>query len=465
MHAASRSGARRSTCSSARWPRPWRPAPSCVVLSGTGADGSMGLKRVKERGGICLVQDPGEAEHDDMPRNAIATGAGRRRPAGRGDAGAAHRLPRPHADMCSSPERAGARAGAGRAGAARDLHAAAHAHRPRLLQLQARHGAAADRAAHRRARQLPDLAAYARVPARAPRGGAGAAEGPADQRHQLLPRRCGVRGARAEVIPRLFEGKSEDDQVRVWVAGCATGEEAYSLGDAAGGARVAACPAAPSIQIFATDIDEQADRARARGRLHAQRRGRRVAGAAAAVLHQEGERYRVRKELREMVLFAHHNLIKDPPFSHLDLVSCRNLLIYLNRTAQQRVMEVLHFALNAGRLPVPRLVRVGRGLHRPVRRRRQGRAHLSEPRRWPRGSACRCAADLLPVACARLHAVAPRRDPRARAGCRMPDLHQRLLEHYAPPSIVVNEDTTSCISRRAPAGTCSSPAASRRTTC
>ncbi len=61
---------------------------------------------------------------------------------------------------------------------------------------------------------------------------------------------------------------------------------------------------------------------------------------------KEGEFYRVRKDLREMVLFAHHNLVKDPPFSHLDLVSCRNLLIYLNHTAQERVMEVLHFALN-----------------------------------------------------------------------------------------------------------------------
>ena len=62
---------------------------------------------------------------------------------------------------------------------------------------------------------------------------------------------------------------------------------------------------------------------------------------------KEGDTYRVRKELREMILFAHHNVIKDPPFSHLDLVSCRNLLIYLNR-AQRRVLEVMHFALNAG---------------------------------------------------------------------------------------------------------------------
>ena len=63
---------------------------------------------------------------------------------------------------------------------------------------------------------------------------------------------------------------------------------------------------------------------------------------------KEGEHYRVRKELREMVLFAQHNLIKDPPFSHLDLVSCRNLLIYLNRSAQNRIVEVVHFALKPG---------------------------------------------------------------------------------------------------------------------
>ena len=108
------------------------------------------------------------------------------------------------------------------------------------------------------------------------------------------------------------------------------------------------CPASPSVQVFATDIDEAA--------IAVAREGIYTLNDAADVsperlrrfFTKEGLAYRVRKELREMILFAHHNILKDPPFSHLDLVSCRNLLIYLNRNAQRRVMEVMHFALNAG---------------------------------------------------------------------------------------------------------------------
>src|SRR5206468_457408 len=109
-----------------------------------------------------------------------------------------------------------------------------------------------------------------------------------------------------------------------------------------------AAPESPAVQIFATDIDERA--------LIVAREGVYSLNDAADVsperlrrfFTREGGSYRVRKELREMVLFAQHNLIKDPPFSHLNLVSCRNLLIYLNRNAQRRVMEVIHFALNPG---------------------------------------------------------------------------------------------------------------------
>ena len=89
-----------------------------------------------------------------------------------------------------------------------------------------------------------------------------------------------------------------------------------------------------------------------------------------------------------MVLFAQHNLIKDPPFSHLDLVSCRNLLIYLNRSAQERVLEIFHFALNPGGYPVPRLVGVGRGSRRPVRRRSTVTRTSSRAARSRPGWAC-----------------------------------------------------------------------------
>ena len=147
-----------------------------------------------------------------------------------------------------------------------------------------------------------------------------------------------------DVIPMLFSGKGPGDPVRVWVAGCATGEEAYSIAMLVSehNARLAV-PIA--IQIFATDIDEDA--------LAEARAGRYPDSIAADVSAErlrkfftdDGGGYRVTKSLRELVLFTPHNVLRDPPFSRLDLISCRNLLIYLNREAQDRVLDALHFGL------------------------------------------------------------------------------------------------------------------------
>src|SRR5690348_9386813 len=146
---------------------------------------------------------------------------------------------------------------------------------------------------------------------------------------------------------RLFQAKRAGDSVRVWVAGCATGEEAYSIAMllAEGAARLASPPA---FQVFATDLDEAA--------LRAAREGLYPETIAADVSEErlrrfftpDHGRYRVTRALRETVLFAVHDLLKDAPFSHLELVSCRNLLIYLNRTAQRRALELFYFALKAG---------------------------------------------------------------------------------------------------------------------
>ena len=154
--------------------------------------------------------------------------------------------------------------------------------------------------------------------------------------------------------------------------------------------------------------------------------------------NRESGGYRVRRELRETVLFAEHNLIRDPPFSHLDLISCRNLLIYLNRTAQRRVLEVLHFALN----PAGHLFLGG-------------------------SESIEGASDLFSIVDKAHHifrsrAVAPRSVPIPEPTFRPPpilnerertpqeqraierlsyaDLHQRLLEQYGPPSVIVNEE-------------------------
>jgi two-component system CheB/CheR fusion protein len=149
------------------------------------------------------------------------------------------------------------------------------------------------------------------------------------------------------VIPRLFDAKSMSDTVRIWVPGCATGEEAYSI------AMVVLEEAArhdnrPSVQVFGSDLDTRA--------LAMAREGLYPAAIEADVSEErlrrffvhEGDHYRVRRELRDIVLFAAHSVLKDPPFSRVDLISCRNLLIYLDRELQQQVCCTFHYALNPG---------------------------------------------------------------------------------------------------------------------
>ena len=149
------------------------------------------------------------------------------------------------------------------------------------------------------------------------------------------------------MIPQLVAGKTADDHIRVWVPGCATGEEAYSLAILLS-EQLAKAEAAPKIQIFATDIDDRA--------LDTARLGRYPETITRDVSPQRLERffardghfYRVSRDIREMCVFSVHNIIRDAPFSKLDLISCRNLLIYLEAPLQDRVIPLFHFALRRG---------------------------------------------------------------------------------------------------------------------
>lgn len=147
-----------------------------------------------------------------------------------------------------------------------------------------------------------------------------------------------------EVVPKLFADKGRDDQIRVWVIGCSTGEEAYSLAILLR-EHMATLDAVPQVQIFATDLD---------GRALASARAARFASTISESMSperlarwfvKEGNTYCLVKELREMCIFSQHSIIKDAPFSRLDLISCRNLLIYLDAELQSRVIPLFHFAL------------------------------------------------------------------------------------------------------------------------
>jgi two-component system CheB/CheR fusion protein len=403
---------------------------ACVVLSGTGSDGASGLKRVKEHGGLTVAQDPNEAEHGDMPAQAMATGLVdyvlpvEQMPAA--ILGYHERLSRVHAEESLAR-----------------LPSEQEALREVLVLLRVRTGhdfsnykpATLMRRIARRMnlRALATMVDYARFMREQPD------EGVALMKELLISVTNFFRDAEAfagleqRIVPRLFEGKHSPDQVRVWIAGCATGEEAYSIA-----MLLAECASTslmpPSIQVFATDLDEHAV-ATARdafytdaevGDVSDERLGR-------FFVHETGG-YRVRRELREMVLFATHNVIKDPPFSHLDLISCRNLLIYLNRAVQERVMETFHFALRPGGYLFLGTSETadGRGLFVTV----DSNTHVYESR--PAGTRLATPpADPSGIALVQPGMRGP--EPRALPKVSAVDLHLRLLEQYAPPSLVLTE--------------------------
>ncbi len=407
----------------------------CVILSGSGADGSMGLRRVKEYNGLVLVQDPEEAEFKEMPRKSIATGLvdfvlptaamPSRILAYRDEMFAA---PSSFDDPREADEQAlteiftllRVRTG----------HDFTNYKRPTLM-----------RRLRRRliVRELAKLSDYIRVLRDVPD------EPEALLRELLISVTNFFRDASVwkmvedVVVPSLFRGKTAENHVRVWVPGCATGEEAYSiamlLADAA-----AQLAAPPEIQIFATDLDEKAV-ANARNGLY-------TAAEIADIppdrlrryFQKDDDLYQVRRELRDLVLFANHNLIKDPPFSHLDFVSCRNVLIYLNRAAQERTIEVLHFALEPGGYLLLGTAESVEGSNFFATVDKEN--HLFQSRAVPRVVALRPPAlpaiGLEPRNVTTLDA----RNIEVRTRLGPIDLHQRLLEEYGPPSLIVDETNT-----------------------
>jgi two-component system CheB/CheR fusion protein len=408
----------------------------CVVLSGTGANGSMGLKRVKERGGAAFVQDPAEAAFDEMPRNSIATALvddvlpvaeiPAKILAYKANLG---KIEIPGDPQLRPEEQQQALREIFTLLRLRTGHDFSNYKRPTLL-----------RRIERRinVHALPDLPSYAEFVRENPD------ETQALLKDLLISVTNFFRDAEAfeylnaDILPRLLKDKQAHDQVRIWVIGCATGEEAYSLAMLCA-EHAAGAIDSPKIQIFATDIDATAIE-QARDGLYTvsdtadvspERLSRFFTG-------EHGE-YQVRREIREMVLFAQHNVLKDPPFSHLDLITCRNVLIYLDDTAQQRVLESAHFALNPGGflfLGSSESIERASELYTAVSRNHhvyQART-ATTTRHYP-------LPESIPSFHERLRAAltAPAVPP-ATARMTFSELHQQLLERYAPPSLIVNDE-------------------------
>ena len=318
----------------------------CIVLSGTGSDGTQGVRAIKGEGGMVMAQNPESTEYDGMPRSAIATGL------------VDYMLP--PAEMPSQLMAYSAHAFSHPTRAASLPEPKSHNALKRifiLLRSQTGHDfslykpSTINRRIERRmvVHQIENAEGYVKYLQQTP------AEIEALFRDLLIGVTSFFRDPEAfkaleeQVIPRLFEGKSADGVVRVWSPGCSTGEEAYSIAILLK-ERVEDLKLAYKVQVFATDLDSQA--------IATARPGLYPASIAADITPERlsrfftvesgGSAYRIHKNIRDMLVFSEHNVIKDPPFSKLDLISCRNLLIYMGGDLQKKVIPLYHYALNPG---------------------------------------------------------------------------------------------------------------------
>jgi two-component system CheB/CheR fusion protein len=409
----------------------------CVVLSGTGANGSMGMKRIKERGGVAFVQNPREAEFNEMPRNSIATNLVdevlnvadipakiiRYR-----DSRKKVHVP---VEMGHPPEE--------QQQALRDIftqlrirtgHDFSNYKRPTLL-----------RRIERRINihSLNDLPSYAAYLQDHPEEITSLLKDLLISVTNFFRDRPAFDELEHQVLPAIIRAKTAEDRLRVWVAGCATGEEAYSVAMIIADLTMGVLDA-PKVQVFATDIDEEALAHAHEGYYTINDAADVSAERLRRYFNKEGNGYRIRREIREMILFARHNFLKDPPFSHLDLIACRNVLIYLNQIAQERVMNIFHFALDpGGYLLLGNAESIADSNDRYITFNRE--QHIYQTRRL---SICSYPIpDVAPISfTSTVHPTPVIKPAPARSNDRISfgELHQQMLEQYAPPSLIVNEE-------------------------
>ena len=395
-----------------------------VVLSGTGSDGTQGLKAIKAAGGITFAQEPKTAEWPDMAVSAIAAGS---------------------VDFVLSPKHIAAElARNGRHPylvGALDVAEGSDFDKICLL-LRSSTGVdfrlytqatARRRMARRMAlRKIASLEKYAQILKKDPNEVEELADDMFIHVTGFFRDPESFEALRKRVLSKLCNMRPAGDPIRIWVAGCSTGEEVYSiamllteeLGQRAG---------SPKVQIFGTDIQERAlEHARAGSYSEAAMGG--VSPARLQRFFEKTDRgYQIDKTLRALCIFAKHDLSKDPPFSKLDLVSCRNVLIYMGPILQKRVFSVFHCALKPGGIlflgksefiaPTSGGFTTEESKHR-IFRRRPGTAHRLESAAQDSQA---------PAATAARAAATATVDLRKQAEI-------ALLKHYAPPALIVDSD-------------------------
>lgn len=414
-----------------------------IILSGTAADGSRGISAIKTAGGMVMVQAPDTAEFDGMPRSAISTGLAdlvlpigempevlQRLAAQLSEDGPAAGESEPDENGGSIEERSeGERASLHSIlGVLRDQYKYDFADykRPTLLRRTRRRMSL---------RNVDDFEVYAKLVRE------DAQEAAALYSNLIINVSSFFRDPQAwedldkQVIEPLVAQRESGDEIRVWSVGCATGEEAYTIGMALlekielSGKRI-------RLQIFATDVSDTLDFARA-GAYPETIEAQLSQEQLARFFVRRRSTYQVNKHLRDRIIFARHNVISDPPFSRMDIIVCRNLLIYIEPDTQRKILGMFNFALRDGGtlfLGSAETIGMQRDLFDPIsapwrifRSRRVVHAgrfdfprfSVTDQRRWAPGQN-------------KSHRPAPSEY--------LTMAHRALLERYAPPSVVIDAD-------------------------
>lgn len=403
-----------------------------VVLSGTGADGSQGVKAVKAGGGLVIVQDPDEAGFGGMPRSAIETGSADMvlSVAKIAQVLGQHRR---RADSAEEPSTTTLNNGANdwlaeivallRAKTAHDFTL----YKPGTLQRRIARRMGAE------GRSVADVAQYLEILRH------DATELDLLAKDLLINvtnffRDPKVFEVLAEtIVPGLVDRREPDRPLRIWVAGCSSGEETYSLAMLLQ-ERITAVNRHVKLQIFASDVDPDAV-VLAREALYPETIDADVSPERLArFFTKEAGGYRITPELRGLVVFTVQDVLADPPFSRLDFISCRNLLIYLQPEAQARVLSLFHFALLEGGfllLGTAETVGAAEGrfeaiakserLYRRIGRNRYGDIGFAKPSDGVRTP------------------LRPGPQPAGLRSTALADLCRRLvLENYAPAAVLIN---------------------------
>lgn len=316
-----------------------------VVLSGMGSDGTIGLQAIKAQGGLTLAQDPTSAQFDSMPRSAIDAGAC-------DIVASAAELPRRILLVAAKHPVTAVRS----VGTGEDSEQSLNVILG-LLRERSKHDltlykiSTVKRRIERRmgVHGLDTLTGYGRF----------VQENPQELDLLFKELLIGVTSffrdpplwqeLKDTVLPALLARRTPGTPMRAWVAGCSTGEEAYSLAMAFREvADTQPNPDAWTLQIFASDVNADAIAAARSGRFSGKIAVDVAPERLSRFFNAEGEGFLIGQEIRQMILFAQHDVILDPPFTRLDILSCRNLMIYFNAALQQRLLPLFHYVMRPG---------------------------------------------------------------------------------------------------------------------